>query len=111
MMKLLTKEIKKRLPPLYSQEQVDDPLCQAKFFTPWSNWTWYVIEAQPAEDSDDVLFFGYVIGHEAELGYFSLKELQSVRGPMGLRIERDILFKPTPLSEVKKIHGKLALLQ
>jgi hypothetical protein len=43
----------------------------------------------------------YIIGFEAELGYFSLSELESVRGPWGLPIERDLWFKPCPLSEVK----------
>ena len=95
-MKLLTKAEKKRLPPLYTSELVEDPLVVAKFFTPWTGWTWYAIEF----DGKDT-FFGYVVGHESELGYFSLAELQSVRGPLGLRVERDIYFKPQPLSQVK----------
>jgi len=33
-MKLLTKQILKRLPPLYSQEKVADPVAQVKFFNP-----------------------------------------------------------------------------
>ena len=36
------------------------------------------------------LFFGLVEGHVKELGYFSLSELQRVKGPMGLPIERDL---------------------
>jgi hypothetical protein len=40
-----------------------------------------------------------VYGHEAELGSFSVKEMQGVRGPMGLPIERDISFSPKPLSQ------------
>ncbi len=99
-MKLLTKEIRDKLPPLYSQEEVQDPMVQVKFFTPDSNWTWYGIEF----DGKD-LFFGWVVGFEMELGYFSLRELQSARGPMGLAIERDKWFKPMPLSEVKKLHA------
>jgi hypothetical protein len=69
-------------------------LC--KFFTPDSQWTWYVLEF----DGEDI-FFGYIVGFEAELGYFSLSELESVRGPWGLPIERDLYFKPAPLSEVR----------
>ncbi len=76
---LLTKEITTKLPVLYSQENTKDPMVICKFFTPWSSWTWYAIEF----DSKDT-FFGYVIGHEAELGYFSLSELQSVKGPFGI---------------------------
>jgi hypothetical protein len=33
---------------------------------------------------------------ESELGYFSLSELESVRGPFGLPIERDVYFRTLP---------------
>ena len=46
------------------------------------------------------LFFGLVEGHEKELGYFSLLELQQVKGPMGLPIERDLYWRPKPLDEI-----------
>lgn len=96
-MKLLTKELLKKLPPLYSQEKVEDPMVIVKFFHPCSNWTWYGIEYNP----DTREFYGYVIGHEKELGYFSLDELQSIR-IMGLGVERDLYFDPTPLSVIKE---------
>ena len=99
-MKLLTKEILAKLPPLYSQEKAEDPVAWVKFFAPWTNWTWFATEGEPK--GDDFLFFGYVIGHEREWGYFSLSELESVRGPAGLKIERDMYFKPVPASEFKK---------
>jgi len=66
-------------------------------FCPWSNWTWFVTEE--SEQEGDFLFFGYVIGHEEEWGYFLLSELESVRGPGGLTIERDLHFKLGPFSE------------
>jgi hypothetical protein len=97
-MKMLTKEIEKRLPPLDANETVEDPIIQVKFFTPWTNWTWYGLEYDPEQR----LFFGYVEGLENELGYFSLDELESVQGPFGLKIERDMYFKPCPLSKIKK---------
>ncbi len=96
--KLLTKEILKKLPSLYSQENNPDPMVQVKFFTPWTSWTWYATEYDPEQR----LFFGLVIGQETELGYFSLDELESVRGPCGLKIERDQWFYPVPLSVVKE---------
>ena len=96
-MQLLTKELRDRLPALYSTDGMgDDAIVQAKFFTPDSSWDWYPIEF----DGDD-LFFGLVDGFEQELGYFSLSELQSVRGPWGLPIERDLYFTPKPLREVR----------
>jgi hypothetical protein len=97
-MKLLTKENIKSLPALYTQERNPDPMVVLKFFTPWSNWTWYVLEGKKT-DEGDFLFFGLVSGHEKELGYFILSELQSVKGPFGLKIERDMYFTPQPLSK------------
>jgi hypothetical protein len=41
-----------------------------------------------------------VDGQFKEFGYISLKELETVRGPMGLPIERDLHWKPTPLEEI-----------
>lgn len=95
-MKLLTQDIIKSLPPLQSTIRVIDPLVRCKFFLPGTGWTWYVIEY----DGQD-LFYGYVIGLERELGYFSLSELESVRGPMMIGIERDRYFYPKPLSKIK----------
>ncbi len=96
-MKLLTQELRKNIPKLYSQEDVKDPIVVAKFFTPWTNWTWYVLEF----DGDDT-FFGYVDGLVPELGYFTLSELEEVTSPFGLKIERDLHWTPKKLSEVRK---------
>ena len=94
--KFMTKEIEKRLPPLGATEGQENPLVIAKWFTPDAHWTWYAIEYDP----EDRLFFGYVVGDEAELGYFSRDELERLRGPWGLPIERDKWFRPQPLHEV-----------
>ena len=95
-MKLLTKEVLRKLPKLYSQESKGlEAIAVVKFFTPDSSWTWYATEF----DGKDT-FFGLVDGFEKELGYFSLSELQSVRGKLGLPIERDRYFQPTKLKEL-----------
>ncbi|MBI1818659.1 MAG: DUF2958 domain-containing protein [Deltaproteobacteria bacterium] len=97
-MQLLPKHIEKLLPPLYSQEERgDSAIAVVKFFTPWSNWTWYASEYGPEER----LFFGVVVGHEREFGYFSLDELGTIRGPGDLTIERDLYWKPKPLKECR----------
>lgn len=99
-MHLLTKAIRRKLPTLYAnEEQGTDALAIVKFFTPDSSWTWYASEF----DGDD-LFFGLAVGVEPELGYFRLSELQSVRGTLGLPVERDRFFKPTPLRELLEKH-------
>ena len=92
---LMPEEIAKNVPKLYETEKTDDPIAHVKLFTPDSSWTWWIIEFDPEER----LCFGLVIGHERELGYFSLAELEEVRGPMGLPIERDLHWQPTPLSK------------
>ena len=110
--KLLTKELAKTLPALYSQENNADPMVLCKFFTPDAGWTWFAIEGSPVDangfyDTDkekvDFVFFGLVSGLDFELGYFSLSELKSIRGKFGLPVERDLYFQPTRLSEVKKL--------
>jgi hypothetical protein len=95
-MKLLTKEISRKLPPLYSQEDKGSKaVAHVKFFTPDAGWTWYATEF----DGQDT-FFGLVDGQDKELGYFSLSELSSVHGPMGLPIERDLHWRPRTLEEI-----------
>ena len=104
-MMLLTQEIKRALPKLYSQE--DKPAEQVpiivKFFDPTGSWTWYVTEGEPTEDGD-YRFFGLVDGFEKELGYFLLSDLQHAKaGQTGMRalpIERDLHFAGKTLAEV-----------
>jgi hypothetical protein len=111
MQALLTKELERSLPRVKSGAKV----ALVKYFTPWTHWTWFAAEASAVlEDGSevplsdprargrcDVLFFGLVYGLEKEFGYWRLSELESVRGPAGLRVERDIDFQPTPLDECK----------
>ena len=78
-----------------AQERDYQPVC--KLFLPWSAATWLV-----SEMSDDGLCFGLCdIGFGSpELGYFSMDEVYSVKGPGGLRVEQDLHFQPSkPLSE------------
>jgi len=106
-MQLLTKELREKIPALYSQENEIDPMVYIKFFDPVGSWTWYVTEGEQKED--DFLFFGFVIGFEAELGYFTLNELETaknkVSGIQAMPIERDLYFTPCRLSEVKEHHN------
>jgi hypothetical protein len=91
-MKLLTKEIVSQLPALRTTENtpLSEKKAVCKFFTPDSSWTWYAVEGE--QEGDEFVFFGLVEGLEREWGYFYLSELESVRGPMGLPIERDLHF-------------------
>ena len=93
-MMLLTKDIRAKLPKLYAQKNLGGKaIVFVKFFTPWSNWTWYATEGSPVIDDEgkeiDFRFFGLVDGLEKECGYFLLSEFDTVTGPGGLKIERD----------------------
>lgn len=97
---LMPETLRAQIPALYTAEKTPDPMVWAKYFTPDSSWTWYAIEFDPKER----LFFGWVVGLEHELGYFSLLELEESTGPLGLRIERDLGFTAQPLSQVQAMH-------
>lgn len=99
-MKLITKQMEKQLPLLYSTEGIDtqDKQIFCKFFTPDSNWTWYVVEGERS-DNGDLVLFGLVDGLEKEWGYFTLSELESVRGMFGLPVERDLYFGSPTIKE------------
>ena len=89
-MKLLTKQLKGKFPRLYATEKTppEEKVVIAKFFTPWTNWTWYAVE----KDSDDT-FFGL--------------ELESIKGPFGLTIERDLYFGHPKIGEVPALKGRI----
>jgi len=106
--KFITKDILKRLPPLYANEEKDPSEVKviAKWFNPTGAGTWFATEYDPEER----IFFGYVtLGDDdcAELGYFSRDELESYRGRFGLGIERDQWFKGATLQEVMDKKGRL----
>ena len=99
-MELLPEAIKAKLPELYSGEKLGlEAVAKVKFFTPDAILRWYGSEY----DGQD-LFFGLVVGHDIELGYFSLLELRSLHGPMGLPIERDLYFEPKALGGLVEWH-------
>ena len=103
-MQLLTAELRAQIPALYEQEKNDHQKVFCKFFCPWSDWTWFATEGEPRDE--DFVFFGYVIGFEEEWGYFCLSELESVRGPGGLTIERDLHFRPRSFPQVLAQHRR-----
>jgi hypothetical protein len=100
-MMLLTKAIRASLPPLGgTADEGLEAFARVKFFTPDAGWTWYASEF----DGTD-LFFGLAVGFEPELGYFSLAELSQVHGKLGLPVERDQWFTPTPLRVLLRQHS------
>ncbi|MBM4226110.1 MAG: DUF2958 domain-containing protein [Gammaproteobacteria bacterium] len=101
-MKLMTSEIKRKIPALRAQEGLGwDAVVHVKLFDPTGSATWWITEYDPEEE----IAFGYVTGMvEDEWGYVSLKEISSVRVRYGLGIERDLSHRPKPLSECLRKH-------
>jgi len=98
-MKLLTKELIEKIPKLYETEEQseDKKMCIVKLFNPTGAGTWYIIEY----DEEKRIAFGLVdLGYYPELGYFSIEELENLKLPFGLKVERDALWKPQALSKV-----------
>jgi hypothetical protein len=107
-MDLVTDELKQEFPRLYETEDKTPEEVQviAKFFNPVGAGTWFAVEFDPEER----IFFGYVnLGDDdcAELGYFSLDELEAIKLPGGLTIERDRYFGNHTLAEVMEAKGNL----
>jgi Holliday junction resolvasome RuvABC DNA-binding subunit len=100
MTSLIPQNLLNQIPDLYETERSLNPICQIKLFTPDSNFTWYIIEISKEDKST---CYGFVKGFESELGYFLLKELEQIKGKLGLGVERDISFKPTALAIVRKM--------
>jgi len=97
MNKLIPKNLLNRIPKLYETEEQNNPIAYVKLFL--DDWTWFITEIS----IDNNICFGYVISpFGAELGYFSLEEIKSIKGTLGIGVERDLSFKPTKLSIIKK---------
>lgn len=102
-MKLLTKEIERKLAknPLYSHEgEGTDAQVLVKFFNPVGRGTWLITEGNKLEDGNWELF-GYFHIYDWEWGYIFLSDLESLRLPFGMKIERDIHARGTVAENIK----------
>lgn len=91
-MKLTTAAIIKKFEknPIGSQDGKGlEAKVLVKYFNPCGRGTWLITEAEKQEDGDWLLY-GYCHIYEWEWGYFSLRELESIKLPFGLTIERDL---------------------
>jgi hypothetical protein len=100
--KLITEALKRRFAKVGRQDDKEENVIViAKFFTPDSSWTWFALEY---EEETNVCF-GFVIGPFPELGYFSIEELEGVRGLLGLPVERDLYWTEKSLAAAKTEAG------
>lgn len=89
---LMTKELERTLNdyPIGSQDSNGlDAEVLVKYFNPCGAGTWLITEGEKQADGDWLLF-GYCHIYEWEWGYVLLSELESVRLPFGLKIEREL---------------------
>ena len=99
---LMTRKLADTIPALYTNEKVteyDAVLAPAKLFSPYSQWTWYITEMDPATGT----CFGLVDGLEKEIGYFDLTELAETTVFGGVpAVERDLYWEPRTIGEIKR---------
>ena len=97
-MELIPKELLNQIPKLYETEDQVDPIAYVKLFI--DGWIWHITEIS----IDKNICFGFVESPfcSGELGYFSLEEIKSIKGSLGIGVELDLEFKPTKLSIIKK---------
>ena len=86
-MKLLTKELIAKLTKAGYANM--NPIC--KLFTPWGRATWLIT------GMEDGILYGFAdigMGCVEWGGIASLEEIEAIRGPFGLKIERDLHWTP-----------------
>jgi len=103
--KLLTQEIRKKLPPLHAQEsEGSKAIAYLKLFAPGSSFAWYITEGLPITDDTgnelDLEFFALVEGQFRDIYYVALSEIERVGDSLGLPIELDLWWQPKTLEEI-----------
>ena len=99
-MKLLTSATKKRFNSVWSQDwQWYNAIIIAKFFTPFSSFTWYATEY-----NEETWEFFWLVDwwYEKELWYFTLSEFEELNnsGNWNVKVERDIYWNEKTIWEI-----------
>jgi len=84
-MKLFTKAQKEKLIRNHTENEGAEHKVVVKLFNPVGIGTWYLTELNPYTN----VAFGLADLHEKEIGYVDIAELENLKLPMGLKIERD----------------------
>ena len=110
-MQLMTKELEEVFKqfPLGSQDGLrGNAKVIAKYFNPMGAGTWFITEAEKQENGD-FMMYGYChLGDSdsAEFGYVTLSQLQEIKLPFGMTIERDLyLSKDSTIIDAMKELG------
>ena len=95
-MKLINDELIARFKEVGDQSEELDPIVVAKFFDPCGSATWYITRY----DEHTQIGYCYVTGMVYdEWGSVYIPELESIKRPFGLTIERDLYTKEKRISE------------
>ena len=89
--KLFLKEQEKKLLANATCDDCRDKQPVVKLFCPWGAATWLLFSIDPnMDEAFGLCYLGDI--DNMEYGYVSIKEIMSIRGPGGLKIERDAHF-------------------
>lgn len=106
-MELLTDALRKQLLNNGAVPDGTDHTPVVKFFTPDAGATWLITEIDP--EDPDILFGLCDLGLGfPELGSVRLSELKTIRGKLGLPVERDLHFTATHTLSVYAEAARLA---
>lgn len=97
-LQLMTPELEARFAEIGSQENSENPIVVAKYFNPVGQGTWYATEYDPITK----IFFGYVSifgDWNDEWGTFALSDLEDLKLPLGMKIERDLYCGEKTINE------------
>lgn len=99
-MKLITKAIERAFEKQGDTSEMDMSQIKIvmKLFNPIGAGTWYIYDR--VQGNEDIMWCFANLGDpiNAELGTVSMSELQSLRLPLGLKIERDRSFEPLSMT-------------
>jgi len=98
-MKIFTKEIEEKL---VKSKYGSDQRPIFKLFTPWGRATWLV-----TAEEDGILYGWADLGMQCVEwgGLFNREEMLAVKGPFGLKIERDLHFRDDSTKEYHKMES------
>lgn len=101
-MVLVDAKLAKPIPALWAQAEKTDPVAYLKLFTV-TGWEWYVLGLDPVS----MVAWCYIVppnseAGDCEFGCVDLSDLAKIKLFLdSLGVERDVVFAPVPLSEVK----------
>ena len=92
----MTKAIQEKAEKQYDEGSDLEQKVVAKYFDPTGSWEWFLMNKHKGDD----YCWGIVKGNAVEMGSFSIKELENIKLPFGLTIERDLYFEPMKAKDV-----------